>query len=719
VSTGKIEQAFELYRNNQTELHAQGGLTEVREHVAALSLAQPATLQATALPSDDVVARDFPVAKAALEAYCSGDDAALREHLKTISFRSPFRDLNQIMKALLLTEHDDTAGAETLLEKIASKSAFRPLAEAISVSIDDDKGRLFANASNMGREARQFVAAKRCLSSESLKLAEELRQLGTQPSSESLLRFVVRNNQQFGKHYARDAVLRLLLPNPGSRNLLNRRFGKLSQLELALLEAWFQESDRNHPEHIIDAWLQVINQLKKSDRKDKQEFKLTMALITRRMLEVHGRIERAPMSAVHWLIQILEYDPQDHKAYIQLISILRTEGNLKAAREWLDKGMKQFPDDIELLTEAVETAIAGNAFKKAASLATQILKKDPINIRVRTALIDAHLAHTRKQINQRKYNLAEKELAIAEDWTRTDINKGQVALVRGKLLASQGEKAEATKVWENAEAILGGGLCARFYFLTELSHWNTPLEHTYKQSGLPPLNKKISRSEVVRFFHLLQTSFKDKRKQVREVLELLVTVLRNATKESLSSTEIELICESLAHFGCEKLRVHFAREACRQSPQAEIFIYHELAGKTTINRHLNKTDMKRLRNLTDQVMNNPQNDVLRHRVIKLVESYSELASEFMPSPYNDEDTVAEQHLGESVEKAVITVPAYFSDAQRQATRDAGEIAGLNVARIINEPTAAALAYASNHHGKKHIMVYDLGGGTFDVSVVRL
>jgi molecular chaperone DnaK len=72
-----------------------------------------------------------------------------------------------------------------------------------------------------------------------------------------------------------------------------------------------------------------------------------------------------------------------------------------------------------------------------------------------------------------------------------------------------------------------------------------------------------------------------------------------------------------------------------------------------------------------------------------------------------------------VGKAVITVPAYFSDAQRQATREAGEIAGLEVVRIINEPTAAALAYESCHSGARKALVYDLGGGTFDVSVVNL
>jgi molecular chaperone DnaK len=81
--------------------------------------------------------------------------------------------------------------------------------------------------------------------------------------------------------------------------------------------------------------------------------------------------------------------------------------------------------------------------------------------------------------------------------------------------------------------------------------------------------------------------------------------------------------------------------------------------------------------------------------------------------------LAQAHLGHDVKKAVITVPAFFSDAQRQATREAGEIAGLEVVRIINEPTAAALAYESRHQGARKALVYDLGGGTFDVSVVNL
>jgi len=80
---------------------------------------------------------------------------------------------------------------------------------------------------------------------------------------------------------------------------------------------------------------------------------------------------------------------------------------------------------------------------------------------------------------------------------------------------------------------------------------------------------------------------------------------------------------------------------------------------------------------------------------------------------------AEDYLGEKVTEAVITVPAYFNDSQRQATKDAGRIAGLNVERIINEPTAASLAYGLDKKGDRKIAVFDLGGGTFDISILEL
>ena len=79
---------------------------------------------------------------------------------------------------------------------------------------------------------------------------------------------------------------------------------------------------------------------------------------------------------------------------------------------------------------------------------------------------------------------------------------------------------------------------------------------------------------------------------------------------------------------------------------------------------------------------------------------------------------AEAYLGQAVSQAVITVPAYFNDAQRQATKDAGQIAGLEVLRIVNEPTAAALAYGLDKKADETIAVFDFGGGTFDISILE-
>src|SRR5690606_29587980 len=81
--------------------------------------------------------------------------------------------------------------------------------------------------------------------------------------------------------------------------------------------------------------------------------------------------------------------------------------------------------------------------------------------------------------------------------------------------------------------------------------------------------------------------------------------------------------------------------------------------------------------------------------------------------------VAEDYLGQEVTEAVVTVPAYFDDAQRQATKDAGRIAGLTVRQILNEPTAAALAYGLHHQNNQRLAVFDLGGGTFDISILAI
>src|SRR5437016_9424295 len=121
-----------------------------------------------------------------------------------------------------------------------------------------------------------------------------------------------------------------------------------------------------------------------------------------------------------------------------------------------------------------------------------------------------------------------------------------------------------------------------------------------------------------------------------------------------------------------------------------------------------------IKNVTYKVVPGP-NDAVRFEIVGKQYAPEEISALVLRKLADD----ASKYLGEKVNDAVVTVPAYFNDAQRQATKDAGKIAGLNVLRIINEPTAAALAYGLDKKKNETILVFDLGGGTFDVSILEV
>jgi molecular chaperone DnaK len=139
------------------------------------------------------------------------------------------------------------------------------------------------------------------------------------------------------------------------------------------------------------------------------------------------------------------------------------------------------------------------------------------------------------------------------------------------------------------------------------------------------------------------------------------------------------------------------------------------AAKRLIGRKWNSPQVKNaVATSSYRIVQGPHNDV---RIVLRDKEYS--VSEVSAMVLQEMKVIAEDYLGEPVTKAVITVPAYFNDNQRQATKDAGEIAGLDVLRIINEPTAAALSYGFGKNVEKTIAVYDFGGGTFDISILEI
>ncbi len=192
----------------------------------------------------------------------------------------------------------------------------------------------------------------------------------------------------------------------------------------------------------------------------------------------------------------------------------------------------------------------------------------------------------------------------------------------------------------------------------------------------------------------------------------VVSVMEGGTPTVISTAEGGRLCPSVVAFNKNGERL-VGQTAKRQAVvNSENTIY---SIKRFIGRHFEETDVER-KMVSYNVVPGPSNDV-RVKVPVTNREYSpqEISAMVLGKLKSD----AEAYLGQSVTQAVITVPAYFNDSQRQATKDAGKIAGLEVMRIINEPTASALAYGLDKKRDETILVFDLGGGTFDVSVLEV
>ena len=160
----------------------------------------------------------------------------------------------------------------------------------------------------------------------------------------------------------------------------------------------------------------------------------------------------------------------------------------------------------------------------------------------------------------------------------------------------------------------------------------------------------------------------------------------------------------------KRLVGHLAKRQAVTNAQNTVY-----AAKRLIGRSFDSDEVTRARELLPyDVVEGPNGDT-RIQIAGRVYTTSEISGIVL----REMKRVAEEYLGDSVQEAVITVPAYFNDSQRQMTRDSGRVAGLEVLRIINEPTAAALAYGLGRDQNEHIAVFDLGGGTFDISILQL
>lgn len=556
-----------------------GELADLRARLAAHYLAGEASI-AQGLPGDDPVVAHGEAAQLALSAYCRGDQATLEQALGAIPFRSPYRDWAQVLKALQRLPARP-AEAAALLARIPDGSAFASLRQAAEIALVSEQ-ELPARLAGAGEHGRRFGLTLRGWPTERQALYEELRALGEAPNPKALLQFLNRHRARLGEAWVHRRGMRLLIDGyPQSLRWLGESRGRsLSETERAQVAAWQAEQQRD-PWTKLDHWEHLAALLEReAPPVPGSDQALRVALVLRRCeqasdLLAHATPSPDPEDLDRQVARLVEtslgHDPDDPDPYLRLADYYRRASDLKRARGLLEPALERWPQDLKVLTAALDTAVAGNAFKKAAGFARRILAIDPINHTARERLVNAHQAHARKQIRGGRLDLARRELETAAEWDPDGRLQDRRGVLEGLLTLSTDPPAGARALRALAEGL--GPLTGRLVLAQEAVAIGRGPEAVLSAIGLAEPGV-ADPEDLSRFFTCLRAHLEGGAKLPREVSAHLEKALRAAARLPLSFRDLERACETLRLCRWDGPRLAFARAALKHWKGAPVFELH-------------------------------------------------------------------------------------------------------------------------------------------------
>jgi tetratricopeptide (TPR) repeat protein len=571
-------------------------LAAVRSHLAAQLLAGAPGL-ADALPLDDPARAQLPAAEAALDAYCTGHDAALAAALQSVPYRSPYRDIVQILKALGRLTPDarlasgdwcDSAVTEAagLLDRVGDDSGFAPLRDAARLALLDET-TLSTRLRAVSAAGRDLAFALRGWSAERAALWDALLALGDPPKPVELLRLMFRHRRALGEDWTQTRGLRLLPRGKlGSSAWVEASGRPLTRAQLDLLDAWGAE-ERADPWTVASAWSDYADRLEESDvATPGSDSGLRVALARRRADHVFkvtatARPESDPDSLQAIVVADLEAslgaDPDDRDTYLRLIGYFLRGGWLKPARVVLKRAQDRWPREKVVLIAAMDLALASGAYKKAAGIAADVLAVDPINSGVRERLVDAHLAHARKNLRERRPDLATRALAQAETWSRGERLGERLELMGGLAAFLAGAPEGEARLLQLAEG-LGNGLAARLLLLLESEGCGIPGTRLLDQLGLAKAPAPDA-ADLGAFLTRLRAYLDAGVEIPPRILPALSEPLKRAARLPLDRGTLEVVCETLRRTPLHEARQAFAEAGLKRCRAEPIFELHALESR--------------------------------------------------------------------------------------------------------------------------------------------
>jgi tetratricopeptide (TPR) repeat protein len=550
-------------------LLAEGGdlstaaASDLETRLAATALTAPESALAV-LPVDTPLRRHRGAALAAVAACCRGDTVELDEQLRAIPFRSPYRDLRFILKALLLVT-SDAAQASELIDRVAPGGPFERLAAVVRAAVLPGSRWLLAMLA-LDNDGRQLLLdIKGCPENRRTLLVEvaELARLGVPPTAEKVLGLLLQRSR--GLPAMAGHLCRRLLPMAERRlREYENAFGVLADVDRECTQALAAESQRE----IATAkrrWLRASGMMATAGRP------LEAALILRHLFDrVVGRDDPADYSeaCLGWLQRSVELDPDDRSTHLRLIQIHRQRKDLKAARAALEVAMARFTGDPAVLLEAVETALAGNAFKKAVTLAKRLLELDPINSRVRGLIGQAHLSHARKQLRLHRPEAAGKEIDLADGWLSSASERSAAKLLRGLSATDQA----ATALLQQAVAELGGKLPAALQVLLECARLGSPPANVLRRAGIDLAGTPSAR-DVLAVVHVINTLAAADERFLTTAMTTLAAPLKRAAAADFSEAEQIAVCEAWLRWHQISLLRAYAEAGLKRWPGRPVLVY--------------------------------------------------------------------------------------------------------------------------------------------------
>ena len=547
------------------------------------------------LPVNDPVVVDFDKALALLEYWCANDDTVLRQDLKALSFRSPYRDLRTLLSTRF--SDDGRVGVDReRLTRISSDSPYQRLAMLFHAASLDNREMLLS-LPGLGNEENRFLALLKGWSNAQGKLAGQLAVLPDEPDYASIFRFADRHKSTDEQSMQRMAEMAAIHGSAHRNRAVNlsrfeKRFGRLSPKERAHAEARSVSFAYAHGlldnngyelgdyQQVERAWGLCAKSIYEANVDDDARFR--NALINRYVSHLWLETGNPANEITARNIEIsLQVDPQDKPSHLLLIDYYLAENKLKKARAAVNNALKVYPHDISILLAAIQVAVAGNAFKKAAGYAKQILAVDPINREARRLLYGAHLAHAHKQASVGKWHLVRKEVKEVMRWVDNPRTKA-TGLILEACCELRAEQATVAADLLNEASVLAGSTMNTCFIIQYEAHTiGFDEADLYSLANIDwPLDALQHKDEL---FSLIDTVDhfldEDNTDQIARVLSQFNTVLAPLASLIENEDEFEKLCEFWLRTGQDGLLTSYTDTAKRRFGNKPVFTYFGMVNK--------------------------------------------------------------------------------------------------------------------------------------------